>query len=309
MAELRNLISQGYIRVSGGKARLTAKGSRYAAELGLKALNDEKCVKYMIPSEFVPVLNEYKKLVKSRPNPVEKYDQGYIGDTDAILRLAFMYERGDLEGASVLILGDDDMMGIAFALTNLPKRILVLDIDKRIIEYEKKVAAEKDLRIEAKLYDASQPLDKSLRGKFDVFLTDPVETLEGIKVFLSRCASAIKANGAGYFGVTHLEASLKKWLEIEKMLISMNLVITDILRDFSIYPTKDNIGLAAHNYPITNMLKELGAGEIDSDFFRSSFFRVEAIDEPKPLIKGKVNIREAMYKDDESLVTSKIAGR
>jgi len=64
--------------------------------------------------------------------------------------------------------------------------------------------------ISAELYDVQNPFGEELRRSFDVFITDPVETIDGITLFLSRCVEGLRGeDSTGYFGLTHLESSRK----------------------------------------------------------------------------------------------------
>ncbi|HDM25199.1 MAG TPA: putative methyltransferase, partial [Thermoplasmatales archaeon] len=155
------------------------------------------------------------------------------------------------------------------------------------------------LNIEAFTYDVQEPLSKDLKKCFDVFISDPVETIPGIRLFLSRGVSALKGVGSsGYFGLTTLEASVKKWYEIQKILHSMGFVITDIIRKFSIYGGEENF-LREENLPIVKKIKE----KVDFDWYSSSFYRIEAVKEPKPAVTGRCIITREMYVDDESWAT------
>jgi len=252
------------------------------------------------------ILDEYKRIAMHRPKPTADYDQGYIKEEDVMRRISFIYERGDLEGAEIIVVGDDDLISLGLALTTLPRRIVVLEIDDRLISFINDMAKKYGFPVEARKFDVRNDIDEDLRGKFDVFITDPVETIEGITLFLSRAASGLRGKGSsGYFGLTHQEASLKKWQEIERRLLSMNFVITDMLRDFNVYPMSNNLELAAGDYIVYREIAKLtGNNRIDADFYRSTLIRVEAVGDVKPLVSGRVELREEIYVDDESLVTA-----
>ncbi len=308
IGELKNLLDEGLVESREGKIYLTEKGAEERKRYNLRYFDTrcEKCEGRGIVEDPFGILEEYKKIASRRPKPTADYDQGYIKEEDVMRRIAFIYERGDLENTEILVVGDDDLISLGMALTGLPQRIVVLEIDDRLINFINERAREYGFNIEARKFDVRDDLDAQLLGKFDVFITDPVETIEGITLFLSRAASGLKGKGAaGYFGLTHLEASLKKWHEIERRLLSMNFVITDMLRDFNVYPMGNNLELAAEDYIVYRRIAELtGSKSIDSDFYRSTLIRVEAIDSVKPLVSGHVELREEIYVDGESLVTA-----
>ena len=305
---LKTLIAEGLVESRDGKLHLTETGREEREKLKLK-FYDVRCPhcegRGIIEDPFC-TLKEYRKIASERPRPTADYDQGYIKEEDVMRRIAFIYERGDLEGADIIVIGDDDLISLGMALTGLPKKIVVLEIDDRLIDFINRKAYEYGFNIVAKKFDVRNDLDEEFRGKFDVFITDPVETIEGITLFLSRAVSGLRGKGsAGYFGLTHQEASLRKWHEIERRLLSMNLVITDMLRDFNIYPMSGNLELAAEDYIVYREIAKLtGNSRIDADFYRSTLIRVEAIGDVKPLVRGSVELREEIYVDEESLVTA-----
>lgn len=261
----------------------------------------------VIINNFGDFYKEYLKLVESRPEPIEDYDQGYISPEDVMRRVAFIYERGDLEGSRIMLLGDDDLCSLALATTEMPEKIVVLEIDDRLVKYINRVAESNGYKVEARTYDAREELPEDIRKSFDVFITDPVETIPGIRLFLSRAVSSLKEEGdAGYFGLTLQESSLAKWKMIEEMILKMNFVITDILRNFSVYPNENNISRSLENYIIFREIERiLGMKSFpDVEFYKSSLIRIEAVGEPVPLTVGYVDLSRDMYVDDEAWVTA-----
>lgn len=301
--ELRKLKEEGLIREAGGKLELTERGRNALSLIGGKYedFTCDRCEGRGILMEG-DVTVKFSEICRERPQPVEKYDQGYMRVQDALARVAFMIERGDLDGCKIIIVGDDDLVGIAASLTNLPKLVKVLEIDERIVEFENRVAEEHGLRLEAEVYDVRDEIkDKG----FDVFVTDPVETVDGIKLFLSRCASALSGRGSsGYFGLGHIESSLRKWYRVEQMLLQMGMVITDIRRKFSTYP---NV-LPLDSCDIVRQIKDIFpcATAPDYDFYKSSLIRVECVEDPRPLVRGRVELGEELYLDEEALATPRL---
>ncbi len=307
MEELKKLLAEGLVDIRDGKIYLTDRAKDEIKNLRIKyyEVKCPQCDGKGYREDAFGILDRYKEIVKSRPEPIADYDQGYISEEDVMRRVSFIYERGDLEGSDVIVIGDDDLISIATTLTDLPERVVVLEIDDRLIEFINHIAEKYNLRIHAKKYDVRNPIPQDFNGKFDTFITDPVETIPGITLFLSRAASSLHDGGAGYFGLTHIEASLWKWAEIERILLDMNFVITDMLRDFSVYPMRRNIELAESDYIITREMEKLtGVKKIDADFYRSTLIRVESLGKPKPKISGYVELTREMYVDDESIVTA-----
>lgn len=299
-------LNEDLITLKDGRVGLTEKGVKACSDLGLKKVDDPVCgtcggTGYSISNFFSKILAEFSNLALDRPEAVERYDQGFMSLDGVIRRLEFIYERGDLVDSKIFVMGDDDLLSLAAGLTGMPRRVHVVDIDERLVSFINEKAEEMDLPIKAETYDVQQPLPNRLKGKFDIFVTDPVETLPGIKLFLSRATSSLKGRGSsGYCGLTTLEASRHKWYDIQKMLLEMGFVITDIRRKFNVYPMEEkNFFRFQDQLPIVQKLKI----KSDCDWYTSAFIRVEAVKEPTPPVEGAMLLNEKVYRDDESWAT------
>ncbi len=246
---------------------------------------------------------KFLEITCNRPLPTSDYDQGFIRPIDTIKRVAFIYERGDLEGAEVFILGDDDLISLAMALTGLPKRIVVVEIDERINNFIRQKSQEINYQnIQIFNYNVIDALPEELKGSFDLFFTDPVETEKGLKLFVGRCISALKGIGSvGYMGFTHREASLRKWRDFEKFLIDSGFVITDILRDFTIYPEAENQW--EDFYRTYRIMQEFDLDLPNVDWYKSCLLRFEVVEGPNVLPFDPPKDLEELYFDEESWAT------
>ncbi len=302
--KIRQLEREGIIEIEGRTVRLKPKyRDTYS---NLSSIEDVKCsccekTGIEIKGYFKELLDRWNQVTNGRPEAIEVFDQGFISPEGVIRRVAYIYDRGDLLDAEIFIMGDDDLLSIALALTGLPKRVQVVEIDERLVNFINKVAEKENLSLRAEVFDAQQALPDKFKGKFDIFITDPVETLPGFTLFISRATSSLKGIGcAGYLGLTTIEASKEKWFEIEKRFLEMGFVITDIRRRFSVYPLGD-ISFSRYQEKC-QVYKEIGV-KADRDWYTSSFIRLEAVKQPKPLVEGTHVIDEKVYKDDESLAT------
>lgn len=304
---LKTLKAKEYIEAKGDLIAVTKDGRAYARDNGIEHEESMMCPTCNATGvkprgwlkEIVP---EYEALAKGRPEVTAEFDQGVVPLAKNLDRIAFMYERGDLENKSIFILGDDDILSVGLALTGKCKRITVVEIDKRVNKFIRRVIADKGwTNVEVYDYDARDPIPEVLKGKFDVFITDPVETVEGMKLFYSRCCEALRGKGcSGYFGLTHFESGLAKWMGVEKDLLRMNLVMTDILRDFNTYLLTGERIIEKGFRIVTESPFPLKAP--DFDWYRSTFFRVEAVKKPHPLITDRVEWKRELYYDKDTFV-------
>ena len=305
-AALEALRSQGSIAAGPDGIGLTPAGRERIAtlvETPPLGLQCRECQSkgYVVLADD-PRLRSLEQMLEGRPGPNLDYDQGAITPADALLRAAFMEERGDLYGAHILFIGDFDLISLALALTRLPARIVVLDIDERVIRFVNEAARQADLRLEARKFDVRDPVPEPLLQQFDVFVCDPVETVAGIRLYLSRGCSGLRGAGsAAYIGLTTLEASRKKWYDVQGLLYEMGFAITDIRRKFSGYPDHDEMPSdQTYTYPI---LEQMAGQKIGHRWYTSAFLRAEAVRAPAHLVTGRAELGDDLYVDDEAWAT------
>ncbi len=305
IAVLKRLKERGFIDSDGYNITLTSSGRDFVLSY-MKEFVDSKCPRcfgtgLIINERFKKTLEDFEKIFEGRPLESAEFDQGVVPAENSVRRVEFIYKRGDLEGKSILFLGDDDLTSVAMAMTELPGEIVVIEIDERVVNYINEVSRKLGLNLQAYIYNAVNPLPEELKGRFDTFLNDPVETVKGIRVFLSRCVAALKGEGsAGYFGLSHYESSLKKWIQVEKDLLSMNLVITDVLRDFNVYLlTGERILKEGFRVVVESPFKPTAP---DYPWYRSTFFRVEVVGCPNPLVTETVEWNRDIYFDEDTYV-------
>jgi len=196
------------------------------------------------------------------------------------------------------LVGDDDLLSVALALTRLPSRITVLDIDKRLGEFIGSVNKEYGFGIEYIEYNVADPLPTELLGKFDVFSSEPLETLSGLRAFLMRGVACLRENGVGYFGLTLYEASLKKWLAVQKLLSRMNCVVTDIIQGFSVYPM--DYGTANYEEFAYNLGFKVNKNP-GVNWYKSALFRFELLGRAKLPVGANKKLRIQFIDKEEDL--------
>jgi len=258
---------------------LTQKGRDLTEELGIEAVYEHTC--RACDGRGIPFYDDidlyriFLRVAENRPEPIQDYDQGAVTPETTISRVLFLDSRGDLRGKEIMVMGaEDDLTGLAVALTRKAKRVVVLDIDERLIEFDKKIF--KDFGIdnaEAIVWDLRNPFPDEWLGAFDVFITDPPETPSAFKAFTGRGIALLKGEGcAGYFGLTLRDSSLFRWQKFQEDLIKeFGVVITDIIQDFNHYmnwkyheKTK-----AARIAPVKRQPSEI--------WYRSAWYRIETL--------------------------------
>ncbi len=298
-AVVARLEAAGLVSLEGDKVRLTPAGRTALEQAGIAPLPAPECPACrgtgVVGERFLPEqAARFYRIAAARPAPVAEYDQVQLLSEDVWRRVAFMAERGDLAGLDLLVLGDDDLLSVATALTGLPRRVVVLEVDRRLVDFINGVAREEGLSLSARVADLREPLDPELAGVFDTFHTDPPEALAGLLLFIGRGIAGLKGPGsAGYFGITHLEGSAAKWYRLERaLLVEHRVVITDLLPEFSRYQTWDYLLADLRRPPFDRLARPAGS------WYNSSFVRIEKISDR---VRWEVDGSD-IYFDTEGLV-------
>jgi len=236
------MVNDGLIAATDGQLRLTDAGRNFVSALGIFPSREAICDACEGRGvDFRKLLRgtveRFIAVCQNRPEAIQDYDQGYVTEGTTLARIAFAWQRGDLEGKDVIVLGDDDLISVAAALTGAPKKVLAIDIDQRLVNFINEVAKQEGLaNLQAVKHDLREPLPDEWVGAFDTFLCDPTESFVGFKAFVERGLLCLKGAGsAGYFGLTHVESSLDKWARIQKFLLESKAAITDLRDDFNGY--------------------------------------------------------------------------
>jgi len=305
-ADLVNILQQlrerGIVEFCGSQLTLTPLGAEWARALHVAAAEPVTCQACAGSGfEFEPFARAYAEfvpLLAQRPPAESTYDQGALTAESVFRRLAFMYAQGDIAAKSILLLGDDDLLSVALALTGLPREIVVVEIDPRLCQFIQWIAESRQLNVRVIQHDAREKLPSDLRAHFDTFITDPSETIQGLLLFVEKGLAMLQPGGAhaGYFGVTLIEASLHKWNLWERHLLQNHaLVFTHISEPFSLYAKGDEVGGAVK--VDFELLREPSA----VPWYRASFFRLETLSEFVPPVDYDSNPRDELYQDAESL--------
>lgn len=238
---LYSLEKRGYVSVDGdGNIRFTPEGRRLTKTLNIrKKPSPFKKVKpwcgLELTTKYMKILDTIKELYRE-VTPQNRYDQAPLVPEAAVYKVAYAIQRGDVANKDVVCVGDDDLTSIIFALSGLPKSVLAIDIDKFLLETIEEYAEKNNLPIKALRHDLRKSIPDHLKKKFDLFMTEPPDTVSGITLFVSRGVEFLKNDGVGYCGISLTACPPLGLLEMQKNFTKMNLLITDRLVKYSDYP-------------------------------------------------------------------------
>jgi len=212
---------------------------------------------------------EKVKRIKDKFNlePKRRYDQFIATVETTYLKCRVLIEKGVVKGKSIVFIGDDDLNSLSLASINKDyKNIVVLDIDKDIVDFINFYASENKLKnVTAFLYDARDPLDKKFIDSFDVVVFDPPYTKVGVSLFLQRAFDLLGPvrNFESKYVFMYYGCSFKspeKKLKVQEIINRYGFTIEDRIEKFARYSGADSIGNASSLYvlKVNSFTKSLG---------------------------------------------------
>jgi predicted methyltransferase/ribosomal protein S18 acetylase RimI-like enzyme len=250
----RELEKEGLLARNGG-ASLTERGRKFIEEelqfAYTQKFSCQTCqgLNVQIPDKLQPSLERLSQILFKRPKPLTWLDQAHATPRTSLMRALLMLERGDIEGRKIIFLGDDDLTSVAVSFLRAARKITVVDVDNRILNFVDTVSDKENLKITCVNHDLRRPLPDYLRDEYDVVFTDPPYTIAGLTLFVSRGISAlVQRKGASiYLAFAHQPP--EKMLDVHKSLNAMGLEIVELIPRFNVYEGAEmfaNTTLLAH---------------------------------------------------------------
>jgi predicted methyltransferase len=199
--------------------------------------------------------NVFYKYKNERPKPDRNLDQFYATEETVLKRAVLLGNLTDISQKKLLFLGDDDLASVAFALLFKAEEIMVVDIDKRILEFINMISQKENLPIKIFEYDLRNSLPKSEFKRYDIAFFDPPYTPEAVNTWLIRAIEATLTAGPDYkkkkpenlsrkkyfmcYGYTDRET--ERGLKIQKIITLLGLIIQEKIKDFNHYYGAESI--------------------------------------------------------------------
>ncbi|MFP4481792.1 MAG: bis-aminopropyl spermidine synthase family protein [Thermovirgaceae bacterium] len=295
---LRMFEEKGLVERRPDGVFLTSEGEIAFRNKGIRPVVNHICSRCkgrtVVDDDFSEALCLFKSIHGKRPQALRIFDQAFVTPETTFARIALADNHGDIRGKDILVLGDDDLVGLGLAFTQLPKSVTVIEIDERIIDFERKESRHAGIKtLVARKHDLRKPLPEDLLRCFDAFFCDPPETVAAFDAFIGRGAVSLKGpGGAGYFGLTSAESSFAKWKLLQEGLASKGFVLTDLIRGFNEYVNWDYAEdmRAWKMAPVKNRPRR--------NWYRSAMLRVELVE--KRHIQNEDLTDSEIYNDLES---------
>ena len=188
----------------------------------------------------------------ARDLPPSRWRLDHVPATAQTMARRALYLAGtyELDGASVLCLGDHDLTSLAIGSVAPEAELTVVDIDELILDHVADSAGRPGFPLAAAWADLRLALPPSLVGTADLVFTDPPYTTEGMRLFLMRALEALRPTGherlAFCFGTG--ERHLVKALEVQALLGDLRLALEAMLPGFNQYAGAEAIGARSDLY-------------------------------------------------------------
>ena len=203
-------------------------------------LDDVYCTSCKSSSVFLG--EEYKKLLRfikdlytEKPVPTFLYDQRPITAETTVRRVAYLKMRGDFKNKKIAIIGDDDLTSLALGFVNHARKIIVFEIDKRLVDFINKIAKKYGLDVKAYEYDLTKKIPQEHFHSFDVFITDPTPKPDPFGFFVAIGLHLLKKEPGKVGYVSFYPSHQFKDVVFQRILTEYNLIVTDMIPRFTEY--------------------------------------------------------------------------
>ena len=211
--------------------------------------------------ELVEKLREIRKKYKLVPK--RDFDQFFATEETSISKVKVMVDRGQVEGKHIALIGDDDLISIVLGLSGQAYAdVTVFDIDQDILSVIETISKDLGLsNVRTELLDVRTGLRPHFNGKYDVVVTDPPYTRNGIALFLNTAVKLIKKEGYIFLYYGNSFKSPEKTVKIQEVINQYNLVVEDKINKYARYYGAESIGSASSLYilkatPFTSPVKD-----------------------------------------------------
>lgn len=199
---------------------------------------DSKAVN--IKGKLKPLISFMDEIIRKRPKPTFIFDQRPVNVETIARRVAYTIWRNDLQNKKIAVIGDDDLVSIALAYTQMAKEIVVFDIDERILGLINNISKSHNFNIKVVKQDFLKDTPLSYLKYFDTFVTDPTPSPKPLTLFTARGLEMLrkKSEKVGYISLYPSHMNLI--IDFQRALSRMNILITDIIPFFNQYEIIDH---------------------------------------------------------------------
>jgi len=267
-------------------ARLSSAGRALVEVLGGTPAADYACpacggIGIALPAALEVVRAQLVLELRDAPPADARLNQAHCTVQSKLRRFAYLVDTGALSGRSVLLLGDDDFLGVALPLASdavgsrRPRRLAVVDVDRAVIAFSRAVMERHGIEAELVTHDLREPLPASLVGAFDTVFTDPPYTLGGAELFLSRAATALRPGPGGQVLFCFGAKPPHETAALQRVITSMGFAVHRLVRNFNEYVGASILAGTSHLYHLVggDALAPSVVGDFDGPLYTGDIRR------------------------------------
>jgi N4-bis(aminopropyl)spermidine synthase len=228
----------------------------------------------VIPAELTSLADELELAAAGAPPVRVELDQTHCTVATKLHRVLKLHDAGALDGKDIIVLGDDDLIGVAIArfasLTGASVRSLtVVDTDPAVLAWTAEQTKGTGVRIRLAELDLRRPLPADLTGAFDVACTDPPYTVPGAELFLSRAVAALRAQPGGHVFFSFGARRPSETLATQRLIADLGLVTRSLTPNFNSYLGAGILAGTSHLYHLrsTDQTGPLIDGQYDGPLY------------------------------------------
>ena len=167
-----------------------------------------------------------------------------------VRRARYLADHYDLDGATVLCVGDHDLTSLALALLAPRCRVAVVDVDDEFLEHVDRSAAQLGAAVACRFADLRLGLPADLAATADLVFTDPPYTPEGVRLFAARGCEALRRDDHSRLLLCygHGERQPTLGLKVQAVLHALHLLVEEVRPGFNRYEGAQAIGGASALY-------------------------------------------------------------
>ncbi|MGB5268640.1 MAG: bis-aminopropyl spermidine synthase family protein [Polyangiales bacterium] len=246
------------------------EGRVRCSDRGLAALARELVARGAAATPDSSWRQAYEAMAAERGVPKRALDQIFTTSDTAVRRAELLIEAGEHQ-RGLVFLGDDDLTSAAVQLAGAGRKVTVVDTDDDILRILARHASERGWEIETVHHDLRQPIPKAMRARYGAVFTDPPYALEGFRLFVSRAAEMLKADGRLYVCFGQSRRASERGLQKQRVLSDTGFLIEAVFPDFNAYQGAEAIGSrsALWRCRVTPETQPLVRGEADGELYTS----------------------------------------
>lgn len=252
---LRGLVSCGEARAEEGGAVRLVRPHDYA---GAPAPTAADPVAHLMAGRS-GLLTELGRAVSQGPASDRDLDHVAATAETALRRALFLATRFDVEGRTVLCVGDHDLTSVALTLVVPGARAVVVDLDEQVLAHIDALADRLGLNIATYSADLRLGLPPALRGTAEVVFTDPPYTPDGVELFVRRGLEGMADPRRGRvlvaYGVS--ETTPRLAAATQARFSRLELLVEALWPDFNRYHGAESIGAASDLYVLRPLARSL----------------------------------------------------